>query len=184
MILSLTLQFEFWDNRRTMELNEQQKETVRQWAKQGAGLAEIQKRLREELSVSMTYMDVRMLALSLKLDIKDKRTAEPVKPMKSAPVAGPDDEDEVGAEGDLASPGAAAASGKAGSVSVTVDRVMKPGSLVSGTVRFSDGVGGTWFLDQMGRLALQAEKAGYKPGGQDLQAFQAELRKALERSGF
>jgi hypothetical protein len=74
--------------------------------------------------------------------------------------------------------------GKGGSVSVSVDRVVKPGSLVSGTVRFSDGVSGSWFLDRLGQLALQTAKQGYKPSGSDLHAFQSELRKALERSGF
>jgi hypothetical protein len=167
-----------------MELNEQQVQTVKKWVAEGAGLSEIQKRLRDELKVSMTYMDVRLLALNLGLAIKDRKVAEPVKPAGKAPAAGPVDDEEPGLDEELAAPETGEAPGGAASVSVTVDRVMKPGSLVSGTVRFSDGVSGVWFLNQVGQLALQAEKAGYKPGGQDLQAFQAELRRVLERSGF
>ena len=67
---------------------------------------------------------------------------------------------------------------------VTVDRVMKAGSLASGTVVFSDGVSASWMLDQMGRLAVQAGKPDYRPSEQDLAAFQDELRAALETQGF
>ena len=69
-------------------------------------------------------------------------------------------------------------------MSVEVDVVTKPGSVVSGTVTFGDGVTATWFLDQLGRLAIDAGQPGYKPGEQDLRDFQTELRAALEKRGF
>ena len=51
----------------------------------------------------------------------------------------------------------------AGGVAVEIDRVMKPGSLVSGTVTFTDGVSASWAIDQFGRLAIGASRKGYKP---------------------
>lgn len=158
-----------------MELNTEQKQKVKQWAAEGAGLSEIQKRLASELGVNMTYMDVRFLAIDLGLKIQDKATPINKTPAKNA------------AEADAGGPIAAAGDafqGAASGVSVDVDRVMKPGSLVSGTVKFSDGVTATWMIDELGRLGLSASKRGYTPPQKDLQAFQVELKKVLEKQGF
>jgi hypothetical protein len=166
-----------------MELNEQQKESVRRWVAQGAGLAEIQKRLREELGISMTYMDVRFLAIDMGLTIREHKAEKQRQPAARPP------EPEQGEEGgefyeEEDEPAPDRQPGAGAAVTVAVDRIVKPGSLVSGTVRFSDGVGASWALDRFGRLALQADRAGYKPRNEDLQAFQAQLRKALERHGI
>ena len=158
-----------------MELDNEQKSTIAGWVAEGLGLGEIQVKLREDMGLSMTYMDVRFLVLELGLEVQDK--VEPVARIQEADVeqmpepAGPHD-------GTLPE-GVAPAS-----VSVDVDRVMKPGSLVSGSVTFSDGVTASWALDQVGRLALEATQPGYKPGREDVAAFQQELRTALERRGF
>ena len=48
-------------------LTPEQKQSVTQWIQDGSGLSDIQKRLRDEFSVSLTYMDVRMLVDDLKL---------------------------------------------------------------------------------------------------------------------
>ncbi|MFN0069799.1 MAG: hypothetical protein ACKVYV_19455, partial [Limisphaerales bacterium] len=71
-----------------------------------------------------------------------------------------------------------------GGVQVGVDTGARPGALVSGTVTFSDGQRGTWYLDQMGRLGISAETAGYKPTQADLSDFQAQLDSELARAGF
>jgi hypothetical protein len=68
-------------------------------------------------------------------------------------------------------------------VTVEVDRIVRPGSVVSGSVTFSDGVSGKWALDQSGRLMLDAG-TGYQPTAPDVQAFQRELSKQLQRHGF
>ena len=75
-------------------------------------------------------------------------------------------------------------SGGTGGVAVTLDRIVKPGSVVSGTVRFSDGVSASWMLDQLGRLALDAGKPNYRPSPEDVQAFQVELRNLLQSRGI
>jgi len=67
---------------------------------------------------------------------------------------------------------------------VTVDQVTRPGSLVSGKVKFSDGKTAEWYLDQMGRLGFVPKEQGYKPSQNDLMDFQAELQNELARLGF
>lgn len=160
-----------------MELTDAQKQALKQWAAQGQGLSELQKRLSEEFGVAMTYMDLRLLSLDMGLQIKDrpgKSVLAKAIPSAARETAAADiDEGLPEGGGDGLS-----------SVSVEVDRIMKPGSVVSGTVKFSDGVSATWMLDQMGRLGLSASKPGYKPRPEDVHAFQEELRRALERQGF
>jgi hypothetical protein len=69
-------------------------------------------------------------------------------------------------------------------VSVTVDTVARPGALVSGGVRFSDGQTGTWYMDQMGRLGVAPTQQGYKPNAADVQAFQDALETELSKLGL
>ncbi len=98
----------------------------------------------------------------------------------------PEDEDELPAE-DLADevhadlPGSPAGPG---GVTLEIDRIVRPGSVVSGSVTFSDGVSGKWALDQLGRLMLETPQKGYQPSPGDVQAFQRELQTQLQRHGF
>ncbi len=71
-----------------------------------------------------------------------------------------------------------------GAVKVELDRVVRPGAVVSGSVTFSDGAAGKWALDQFGRLMLDTGKKGYQPPESDVQAFQRELSAQLQRHGF
>jgi hypothetical protein len=72
----------------------------------------------------------------------------------------------------------------AGGVNVTVDQLTRPGALVSGKVKFSDGKSADWFLDQTGRLGLAPAEKGYKPPAADLEKFQTSLQTELQRLGF
>jgi len=72
----------------------------------------------------------------------------------------------------------------AGSLKLEVDRIMRPGTVVSGNVTFSDGVSGKWALDQYGRLMLDTGQKGYQPSAADVQNFQRELQQQLQRHGF
>lgn len=155
-----------------MELTTEQKECVREWLAAGDSLADVQRRLREDFGLSLTYMDVRLLTLDLGAQVKDKERPAEKKP-EAAEAGGPD-----------APPPVADAGGLSGGVSVDLDKVVKPGFLVSGNVCFSDGVHATWGLDQMGRLAIQAAQPGYRPPEADLQVFQEKLRGLLERQGY
>ncbi len=103
----------------------------------------------------------------------------------AASEAPADDEDELPAD-DFPEEAGLPPEAPAGSGSVTVemDRIMRPGTVVSGSVTFSDGVSGKWALDQYGRLMLDTGQPGYKPSAPDVQAFQRELQLQLQRHGF
>jgi hypothetical protein len=156
-----------------MELTDEQKQQVAAWVREGASLSDVQKRLREEMDIAMTYMDVRFLVLDLDVEVKDKESPKPAKPMADTQ---PDDGATLEPD-DVESP-------PSGGVSLTVDTIMKPGSVVSGTVRFSDGKSGSWMLDQLGRLALDVGDPDYRPAQEDVQELQLQLQEALAKRGF
>lgn len=160
-----------------MQLTEEQQNAVRAWAAQGLGLSEIQKKIEDEFGLSPTYMDVRFLIIDLGITLRDKpastvgaSTDVSKAPATASPAGG--------------GPAAQGASPDGGAVRVDVDVVTKPGAVVSGQVTFSDGVSAAWFLDQTGRLAIDAGQPGYKPSEQDLAEFQQELRDALAKKGY
>jgi hypothetical protein len=169
------------------ELTPEQKQSINKWITEGASLADVQRRLREELGVSLTYMDVRLLVLELGLSVKERvRQATPGKDLGKPGLRASETtegEDAGMDEAEDAVPVPPAGTG-ASRVTVSLDRIIKPGALVSGTVTFSDGATIGWALDQFGRLALTGGKPGYKPSQQDVMAFQTELRRLLEQKGF
>jgi hypothetical protein len=152
-----------------MNLDEKQRQMVAKWISEGAKLAEIQKRLLE-LGVKLTYMEVRFLVDDLKLTPKD-----PEPPKVVAPPA------EAAKPGAKLSPEPAPA---IGGVSVSVDQLTKPGTMISGTVTFSDGQIADWYLDQTGRLGVVPKQAGYKPSAADVQDFQTALQQEVAKLGF
>lgn len=160
-----------------MNLDDAQREKVAEWIAQGLKLSEIQNRLGAELGVVMTYMDVRLLVDDLKLTPKD---VEPPKPNRAAQPPGPGSFAPTAAPASALSPQVPAS----GSVSVRVDQIARPGTLVSGKVTFTDGMTADWHLDQTGRLGLAPQQAGYRPGAADLQQFQAALDGELSKLGF
>jgi hypothetical protein len=170
-----------------MELNDTQKKALSAWVAEGASISELQRRLAAEFSLSVTYMDLRLALVDLGLAVKDKasKPAEPaaaIPPPPPPPAAGPAKKEKGRG---LFNPFAKEPEKPAGGgLTLEVDRLMRPGSLVSGSVTFSDGVRATWMLDQMGRLALDAGRPGYRPSETDVQAFQEALTRELEKQGF
>lgn len=157
-----------------MTLDENQKQQVARWIEEGSKLSEIQSRLASELGIKLTYMEVRFLVDDLHLTPKDAERSQPAgKPQPSAEQAKPADDDTF-------PPGGSSEKG----VSVDVDTLTKPGSLVSGKVTFSDGNTADWYLDQMGRLGLVPKSAGYRPSAADLQEFQIALEREITRAGL
>ena len=162
-----------------MNLDESQKKTVSAWITDGLKLADIQKRMGTELGVNLTYMEVRMLVDDLKLMPKDPvppKVDKPVPPLE-APSA---EEKPTGAD----DPNVPAPLAGSGSVSLTVDSLARPGTLISGNVQFSDGQSAAWYIDQMGRLGLAPKQQGYKPSPADLQSFQQGLEVELSKLGL
>jgi hypothetical protein len=162
-----------------MQLDEAQKQKVSSWIAEGRSLSEIQKLLESELKLRVTYLEVRLLVDDLKLMPKDTPRAEEKKlpapavdkadsPMKLSPDPVPEP----------------AAPPVGGTVSVSVDTLARPGAVVSGTVRFSDGKTAKWVLDQTGRLGLMPEVQGYRPSPEDVQEFQIQLQNVLQGMGM
>src|SRR5476651_1594455 len=155
-----------------MNLDETQRQMVAKWISEGAKLAEIQKRLLE-LGVKLTYMEVRFLVDDLKLTPKDPEPPKVVTPPAAAPT-------KLTTEKNPAPEGTLPASG----VSVSVDQITKPGAMISGTVKFSDGQIADWYLDQTGRLGVVPKTAGYKPSPADVQDFQLALQQEVAKLGY
>jgi len=190
-----------------MPLTPEQSQTVASWVAAGDNLSVVQKKLAEQFKISMTYRDVRFLVDDLELELKDPAPkadasdvtkapapkaavppTQPAAPQNVDPSRATDDEDEVPTGDDYpAADGAPMPEPEpaaAGTLSLEVDRIMRPGTVVSGSVTFSDGVNGKWALDQMGRLMLDTPQKGYKPSPTDIQTFQRELQAQLQRQGF
>lgn len=161
-----------------MELTPEQKKAVSQWVEEGKSLADIQAGLRDAYGLSLTYMDVRFLVDDLELTLKDSNKSKDISPS--------DDLDKAAAKASRAQQpdGAPVEDDFASGLSVEVDRVTAPGSVVSGSVTFSDGVTAQWQVDQMGRLGLVPSQEGYQPSQEDIMSFQEELQNALQRRGF
>jgi hypothetical protein len=173
-----------------LELNDAQKAAVKKWVAEGASLSDVQNRLIKEFGLRPTFIDVRLLVLDLGAAVQDKKPVKDLKDSLAKPsAAAPGDEDAdaplPGEEEDAPAPpmpGQPPAGG--GSVKVEVDRLIKPGALVSGSVVFSDGVKAQWSLDHSGRLGLGGTKPGYRPGPSDIQEFQAALQRELAKQGY
>lgn len=155
-----------------MNLDEAQRQQVAKWISEGAKLSEIQKRLLE-LGVKLTYMEVRFLVDDLKLTPKDPEPPKVVAPPAADPAR-------LTVEKNPAPEGTLPAS----TVSVSVDQLTKPGTMISGTVTFSDGQTADWYLDQTGRLGVVPKVAGYKPSAADVQDFQTALQQEIAKLGF
>lgn len=172
-----------------MELTEQQRQAVKEWLGAGASLSDVQKRLKEEFGLNMTYMDVRLLVLEIGAEVKDKPEPKPPKQEAPPPPPAPEEDDPYADEdagAGLPEDGGLPEEqeGVGTKVSIALDRIVVPGAMVSGSVTFSDGVGARWLIDQYGRFGLEPDKEGYRPSDADLRAFQMQLRAELQRHGY
>ena len=151
-----------------MNLSDEQKAVVSQWVSEGESIANIQNLLKEHFDLGLTYMDVRFLVDDLGVVYKDSNEIAE------------DTEDK-----ELETETATEENNETGGVIVDVDAVIRPGSLVSGNVRFSDGVALGWQLTSTGQLGLiPGDDPEYRPSNEDLQAFQTQLQEVLKEKGF
>ena len=51
-------------------LSDEQQSAVKEWAREGSQLADIQKRLKGQFGLNVTYMDTRFLVLDLGIEIQ------------------------------------------------------------------------------------------------------------------
>ena len=151
-----------------MDLTDEQKSVVSQWVSEGESIAKIQNLLKEHFDLGLTYMDVRFLVDDLGVVYKDSNEF-----LEDEEHAESKTEDSTEENSDPAG------------VTVDVDAVIRPGSLVSGNVRFSDGNVLGWQLTSTGQLGLiPGDDPEYRPSNEDLQSFQTQLQELLKEKGF
>jgi hypothetical protein len=142
------------------KLTPDQIDSLKKLAAAGASMSDLQRHLKDEYGISITYMDTRFLILDLGIELVEEPKEEP-KPEEEKPAPVP-----------------------TGKVTVTMDTLTLPGALVSGKVTFSDGETAIWMLDQSGRPGLDPDTAGYRPSQEDVMEFQVQLRSLIEKSGL
>lgn len=161
-----------------MELTDAQKAAITQWIQEGRSLADVQRSLREDFEVSITYMDVRFLVDDLDIAVFEEEPE--ASELSEAPeVASGEDTATEPTEAELVD------DVSNGAVTVDVDAIPRPGSLVNGTVVFSDGVSLGWQLSAAGQLGLiPGDDPEYRPSPEDVQSFQSQLEEVLRKKGF
>ena len=187
-------------------LTEEQKAEVAKWVADGASLDEIQKRMKAEFGVHMTYLDVRLMVAELPQPVETEPAAPdgpareglahdgparevPAPPRRVASSSGTPDSGPASDEGTSAAPkrydlDAPDGTPPASDLTVEVDALTIPGTYASGDVTFSDGTKAKWYLDQQGRLGLGNAPEGYRPSQSDAALFQARLVEALRAHGL
>jgi hypothetical protein len=153
---------------------------VSQWVAEGASLSVIQGKLSSELGISMTFLDVRFLVDDLNLTLQEKE--EPKKPEE--PVAEVPAPEAPAADATQAAAPAEAAPAGAPTVKVELDPLARPGTMVSGTVTFSDGQLADWYIDMEGRPGVVPRVPGYRPTQPDIVDFQTKLDVVLRQAGY
>ena len=148
-----------------MSLSDSQKSIISTWIAEGKSLADVQRLLREELSISMTYMDVRFLIDDLDIVFVEPESAE----ADTTTVEEPE------VVGDHTNRG----------MTIDMDVVMRPGAYVSGKVTFSDGETLSWELSSAGKLGLvPVNNSEYHPSPEDMQKFSKQLQDILQKKGY
>ena len=151
-----------------MSLTDSQKTTVSTWIAEGKSLADVQRLLREEFSISMTYMDVRFLVDDLDIVFEE-----------------PEPEVSDDADAKAEEPEVVDAQPAPAGVTVDVDAIPRPGALVNGSVVFSDGVKLGWQLSSAGQLGLiPGDDPDYRPCSGDVEDFQTQLQEVLRQKGY
>lgn len=144
------------------------KKFMAQKISEGLSLAGIQKLIEEKFQKRMTFLDVRLMASSLdSIDWEKEAEKENVVEETEEDAV---EEDKADVEADAATEGKCV---------VELSKLVKPGAVAHGSVKFPSGASGNWILDQMGRLGM--ENAEGEPTEDDLKAFQEELQKIFAR---
>lgn len=151
----------------------------------GVSLSDVQSMVNAEFKLSMTYMDIRILASELEIDWQklspEKNASAPEK--SDAPEAAESVETAAPAE-DIPADNAAPAMPDLSTTKVEVSKIARPGMMFSGSATFANGSTADWYLDNMGRLGVD-NLQGDQPGQEDIEKFQMalqlELRKIMGR---
>jgi hypothetical protein len=162
--------------------NEERKSIVEQLLTKGQSLSQIQDYLHKEKNDPITYMDLRLL-LSEMPNTKLPEKEVPKTELPSASASAPAGPGTMPTPSSTESPLGAKEPAAGSRLSISVDQMPAPGSMLSGYTRFSSGAKAHWFLDDMGRLGLEPELGTGKPTQADMQEFSTELRRVLQQAG-
>jgi len=130
------------------------KELVGRLLKEGKGLNEILNYLRDEEGVSLTYLDLRMIAAEVEEEAPPEEPAEEETPSPEPDVGGPQ---------------------------IEFDTVMQPGAELSGTAALGSGAKLRWLLGADGRLQMGLEPGSSQPTEPELVEFQQKLIETLQQ---
>lgn len=151
--------------------------------KEGANLSEIQRRLLSEHNQKLTFLDLKLIVSDIEEAAKtlDKNTQKNEsnnniqKDLEQNSHKNIDDDDET--VSDPTEKTIDAELMDEGATIVELDKLVKPGTALSGSVKFASGAKADWAIDHYGRLTLQNAKG--KPTQEDIMLFQEELSKKL-----
>ena len=141
--------------------NIETKKIIAKLLHEGNTLSEVQKILQSEHDLSMTFLDLRLLASELE-GIDWTQGEEPVETIEEKKKKQEESDAKM-----------------AGKTVVDVSKIQRPGIALSGSVKFASGALADWILDQTGQLGF--EKSDGEPTPEDIQEFQVELQKSLGR---
>lgn len=127
----------------------------------GIKLSEIQQILKSDHDVTMTFLDLRLLAAEFE-DVDWKKLDPEIKVVE--------DKDEKTPE-----PGD-------GRTTIDISKLVRPGSVANGSVKFGSGATADWMLSQQGQLSLDNNVG--EPTPEDIQDFQTELQEQLSQSRY
>jgi hypothetical protein len=136
--------------------------------------SEIQKQLAEKKDIRITFLDLKLIISEIKnsaetLDKNDTRNRKnDIPPAKEDNRAEVHSEKEQTVDAEIMDEGATV---------VEMEKLLKPGAVLCGKVKFASGAKADWSVDHYGRLSF-ANSAG-KPSPQDLKLFQAELQRKI-----
>ncbi len=157
--------------------NNELKKIVSEYLNQGISLSDILKKLDTDHAYKTSFMELRLLAASLE-DIKweslpGEKSAKAAVKEKSASGDVEHIEEDDEEEKEISSDKSEWSQGTV----VEINKLVRPGSVLSGSVKFASGASAEWVLDQAGRLMF--EKAKGKPTQEDLKEFQMELQRKI-----
>ena len=150
--------------------NEERDRIIGEKLNEGFSLGEVQKYLSDECGITMTYLDLRLVAAELDVDW-DKQAGESTR----SGVQAADADATAALENEEVDKSAAAP----GKTTVSISKVVRPGASISGDVTFASGAQAEWFVDPLGRLGLNPAPGSPEPTQEDIQDFQQELQKKI-----
>jgi len=166
-----------------MDFTDEQISTLKESAENGAQLNELQSIIQDTFGKSITYMETRFLISDLGIEISSQTPeTESAVPstdfsVNSEPSINLEEQGLHNEDTDLHNEEEILDSG----VSISIDDSPEPGTLLSGTVIWSDGEKAQWLIDETGGLDMKTEDPNYQPSNSDIESFQTNLREMIDK---